>query len=75
MIVGVPKEIKDHETRVGLVPSGVVALREAGHEVANHSFSHEPWLHLYSREQLEHEFDRAEASIEHATGKRPGLAE
>src|SRR5450755_3536661 len=33
MIIGVPKEIKDHETRVGLVPSGVSALREAGHEV------------------------------------------
>jgi alanine dehydrogenase len=33
MIVGVPKEIKDHESRVGLVPSVVAALREAGHEV------------------------------------------
>ncbi|HUJ23592.1 MAG TPA: alanine dehydrogenase [Bryobacteraceae bacterium] len=33
MIIGVPKEVKDHETRVGLVPSGVVALREGGHEV------------------------------------------
>ena len=33
MIVGVPKEVKDHESRVGLVPSGVAALREAGHEV------------------------------------------
>jgi alanine dehydrogenase len=33
MIIGVPKEIKDNETRVGLVPSGVIALREAGHEV------------------------------------------
>jgi alanine dehydrogenase len=33
MIVGVPKEIKDHETRVALVPSGVTALREAGHRV------------------------------------------
>jgi len=33
MIVGVPKEVKDHETRVGLVPSGVIALREAGHRV------------------------------------------
>ena len=33
MIIGVPKEIKDHETRVGLVPSGVAALREAGHEI------------------------------------------
>src|SRR5207302_7874116 len=33
MIIGVPKEVKDHETRVGLVPSGVSALREAGHDV------------------------------------------
>src|ERR1041384_2124576 len=33
MIIGVPKEVKDHETRVGLVPSGVAALREAKHEV------------------------------------------
>ena len=33
MIIGVPREIKDHETRVGLVPSGVIALRETGHEV------------------------------------------
>ena len=33
MVVGVPKEIKDHETRVGLTPAGVYALREAGHEV------------------------------------------
>jgi alanine dehydrogenase len=33
MIIGVPREIKDHETRVGLVPSGIIALREAGHEV------------------------------------------
>jgi hypothetical protein len=47
------------------------SIAEAGHEVANHSFSHDPWLHLYSREQLENELDRAEASIERATGKRP----
>jgi len=33
MIIGVPREVKDHETRVGLVPHGVTALREAGHEV------------------------------------------
>ena len=33
MVVGVPKEIKDHETRVGCVPSMVTALREHGHEV------------------------------------------
>ena len=33
MVIGVPKEIKDHETRVGLVPSGVIDLHEAGHRI------------------------------------------
>lgn len=33
MVIGVPKEVKDHETRVGLVPSGAVGLRENGHDV------------------------------------------
>ena len=34
MIVGVPKEIKEDETRVGLLPVGVRgALVEAGHDV------------------------------------------
>ena len=33
MLVGVPKEIKDHEYRVGLTPAGVHALREHGHQV------------------------------------------
>lgn len=33
MIVGVPKEIKNRECRVGLLPSGVRALVENGHKV------------------------------------------
>ncbi|HLW77201.1 MAG TPA: alanine dehydrogenase [Bryobacteraceae bacterium] len=33
MIIGVPKEVKDHEARVGLLPSGAKALVEAGHRV------------------------------------------
>ncbi|UCD69192.1 MAG: alanine dehydrogenase [Betaproteobacteria bacterium] len=33
MKVGVPKEIKNHEYRVGLIPAGVQALVERGHEV------------------------------------------
>ena len=33
MIIGVPKEIKDHETRVGCVPSMVTALQDNGHQV------------------------------------------
>ena len=33
MRIGVPKEIKNHEYRVGLVPAGVRELVNAGHEV------------------------------------------
>ncbi|MDH4227059.1 MAG: alanine dehydrogenase [Deltaproteobacteria bacterium] len=33
MIIGVPKEIKDNEYRVALIPSGARALIEAGHDV------------------------------------------
>lgn len=33
MIIGVPKEVKDNEYRVGIVPSGVKALTDAGHKV------------------------------------------
>jgi alanine dehydrogenase len=31
MIIGVPREIKDNEARVGVTPAGVKALTEAGH--------------------------------------------
>ncbi len=33
MKIGVPKELKDHEYRVGMTPAGARALAEAGHEV------------------------------------------
>ncbi len=33
MIIGVPREIKDNEARVGVTPAGVKALSEAGHKV------------------------------------------
>ena len=33
MIIGVPREIKDQESRVGVTPGGVKALTEAGHKV------------------------------------------
>ncbi|MBS4098531.1 MAG: alanine dehydrogenase [Sulfuricella sp.] len=33
MLIGVPKEIKNHEYRVGVTPAGVRALRQAGHDV------------------------------------------
>lgn len=33
MIIGVPKEIKNNENRVGLTPAGVLTLKQAGHDV------------------------------------------
>jgi alanine dehydrogenase len=33
MIIGVPREVKDHESRVGITPAGVRSLTEAGHKV------------------------------------------
>jgi alanine dehydrogenase len=33
VIIGLPKEIKDNEYRVGIVPAGVRALTDAGHKV------------------------------------------
>jgi alanine dehydrogenase len=33
MLVGVPREIKDNEYRVGIVPSTVRELAEKGHQV------------------------------------------
>ena len=33
MRIGIPKEIKNHEERVGITPAGVANLVHAGHEV------------------------------------------
>lgn len=33
MIIGVPKEIKNNENRVGLIPAGAFELRKRGHDV------------------------------------------
>src|SRR5258708_3092929 len=34
------------------------SITDAGHEVGNHSFHHEPWLHLYSEAEIEAELAR-----------------
>lgn len=47
------------------------SLTARGHEVGNHSYEHEPWLHLYSREQLLTELARTEEAVARATGQRP----
>ena len=47
------------------------SIAQAGHEIGNHSFRHEPWLHLYSRAELDTELERTEDALELATGQRP----
>lgn len=46
-------------------------ISKAGHEIANHSFKHEPWLHLYSKDELVEEFQKTEDALQEATGKLP----
>lgn len=47
------------------------SLADAGHEIGNHSFHHEPWLHLYSKDQLVSEIARTEEHLERVTGQCP----
>ncbi len=52
----------------------VPALRAfvtAGHEVGNHSYEHEPWLHLYAPGAARERDRRRRAAILAATGQRP----
>ncbi len=49
----------------------IASLARAGHEIANHSFRHEPWLHRYSEAELEEELGRAEHAIRAVTGVHP----
>jgi peptidoglycan/xylan/chitin deacetylase (PgdA/CDA1 family) len=41
------------------------------HEIGNHSFRHEPWLHLYTKQELIDEFRRTEEALEKVTGQLP----
>lgn len=47
------------------------SIADAGHEIGNHSFRHEPWMHRYTDADTEAELARAEAAIEAATGRQP----
>ncbi|MGQ0576673.1 MAG: polysaccharide deacetylase family protein [Pseudonocardia sp.] len=49
----------------------VAEIAAAGHEVANHSYEHEPWLHRYDRGRLEAELARTEDAIVAAGAPRP----
>ncbi len=46
-------------------------IADAKHEIGNHSFRHEPWLHLYSKAELAEEFERTENALIKVTGQLP----
>lgn len=50
--------------------AAIRSLADAGHEIGNHSFNHEPWLHLYSEQQIESELSRTEEQLERVTGQK-----
>jgi peptidoglycan-N-acetylglucosamine deacetylase len=47
------------------------AIAKEKHEIGNHSFSHEPWLHLFPVERIEQEIQSTEDQIVAITGERP----
>lgn len=63
-IVGQDAALPQHRDVLGQIAT-------AGHEIGNHSFRHEPWLHLYPEDEIDDELTRAETHIEAATGCRP----
>jgi peptidoglycan-N-acetylglucosamine deacetylase len=51
--------------------AALASIADAGHEIGNHSFKHEPWLHLYTETGIETELLLAEDAIRKATGQKP----
>lgn len=46
----------------------LASIAEAGHEIGNHSFSHDPWLHKFEAADLRHELVEADERISAVTG-------
>ena len=63
-IVGQDADLEKNADAIGQIST-------ADHEIGNHSFRHEPWLHLYSKLELVEEFEKTENALEKATGQRP----
>ena len=63
-VVGQDAALKKNE-------EAIASISRAGHEIGNHSFHHEPWLHLYTPQQIVDELQSAEWHIERVTGYRP----
>lgn len=49
--------------------AAVRSLARAGHDLGNHSFHHEPWLHLYDREKIAYQLDKTDELFEQVGGR------
>jgi hypothetical protein len=49
----------------------IAQISAENHEIGNHSFRHEPWLHLYTKQELIDEFERTETALEKVCGQTP----
>lgn len=47
----------------------VQGLARLGHDLGNHSFHHEPWLHLYDREKIAYELDKTDELLARVGGR------
>lgn len=63
-IVGKDAQLPEHRDVLRSIAS-------AGHEIGNHSHSHEPWFHRATPSTIESEISRAEEAITAAIGVRP----
>lgn len=46
-------------------------IARRGHDIGNHTFNHDPWLHIYSEQEINEELAKAEDYISQATGVVP----
>ncbi len=74
--------LEQHELRITFFVVGFDATRDqnrpllravadGGHEIGNHSYSHQSWMHSLSDERLEEEVAQADAALQRATGVKP----
>ena len=51
--------------------NAIRAIARAGHELANHSYHHEPWLHLMADAEIQAELQQTEELLQELSGSRP----
>lgn len=74
--------LREHRLRITFFVVGADAVRaenreliaslvEHGHEIGNHSYRHEPWLHRYGKDDMRREVVRAHEELLRVTGREP----